>query len=143
MSLYLPFYFGQAFWISNSTYIMSTTFMKLSLLFQYMRMYGRESRVYRLCIIISVVIGLWGTAFSIIAWLPCFPVYAYWDFDVTNRVCYAFGVTSDQTAFIAQTATNMLFDLIILALPIPLYFKMYTPKKTRIGMLVLLFFGLM
>ena len=80
----------QRFYIANGTYSMSTALIKLSLLFQYLRMFER-GLTRTLCIGMIVIISCWGIAYSIMAWFPCFPIQAYWDWSITNAKCYAYG----------------------------------------------------
>ncbi|KAH8885484.1 hypothetical protein GQ53DRAFT_695932, partial [Thozetella sp. PMI_491] len=132
------------FYIANATYISSTTFVKLSLLCQYLRIYERGTAIRLSCVFLIVTIGLWGAAFSFMAWVPCFPVSAYWDVSPDrppSGSCYGFGLTLERTTFVAHTSLNMVFDILVLAIPIPLYFDRSLPSKTRMGMLVLLMLG--
>lgn len=119
----------------------STTFIKLSLLFQYLRVYQDWVSMRRFCILLIGLIAFWGSAFSFVAWVPCFPVHQYWDLTDTGRRCYGFGVSTDRITFIIHTSANMTFDLLVLAIPIPLYFEKTTMSRTRTGMIVLLFLG--
>lgn len=132
------------FYISNSSYISSTTFVKLSLLFQYLRIYEHGTAYRYFCVFLIGLIGLWGSLFSFMAWVPCFPVSHYWEeLDARYKNCYGFGISTDRTTFVIHTAMNMLFDFHVLAIPLPLYFKGGTPLKTRIGMTALLLLGVL
>lgn len=134
----------QLFYVANATYISATTFIKLSLLCQYLRIYERGSAIRLSCVFLIVTIGLWGAAFSFMAWVPCFPVSAYWDVTPDappSGSCYGFGLTLERTTFVAHTSLNMVFDILVLAIPIPLYFDRTLPSRTRMGMLVLLMLG--
>jgi len=117
--------------------------MKLSLLFQYLRIFEPGTVVYRVVLLLIGVVSIWGAAFSFMAWFPCFPVHAYWDavYPGDKGVCYGFGSATTGAMYLIQTGTNMCFDLIVLAIPVPLYFEGATSKKQRIGMLVLFVLG--
>ncbi len=119
----------------------STAFMKLSLLFQYLRIIKRSSFAWWTCVILVGLVSVWGVAFSFMAWVPCFPVYKYWSFQlpVAGR-CYGFGNSTDRTTFVIHTAINMVFDLTIFAIPIT-FFDRKLSFKARLGMLVLMFMG--
>lgn len=84
-------YLRQRFYIANGTYSVSTALIKLSLLFQYLRIFD-SGPVRKLCIWLIVIISCWGAAFSFMAWLPCFPVRAYWDWSLAGARCYAYGL---------------------------------------------------
>jgi len=120
--------------------VSATAFIKLSLAFQYLRIFQQPGTISRrFCLLITVLLGLWGFAFSIMAWFPCFPPRKYWD-GLREGVCYGYG--DPQSNIIAvHTALNMAFDLIILAIPIPLCFEKSSLVKSRIGMVVLLSLG--
>jgi hypothetical protein len=88
---------GQHFYVANGTYNVSTTLIKLSLLFQYLRVF-EAGAVRKLCIGMIVLISCWGFAYSFMGWFPCFPIRAYWDWSLTDATCYAYG------AFIRRVA---------------------------------------
>jgi len=117
----------------------------MSLLFQYLRLYKPGTPLHRLCIVLIVIVGLWGSAFSFIAWVPCFPVHLFWDavIGATQGTCYGFANTLDRTTYIMHTGSNMLFDVIIFAIPMTLPFDKSTPFKQRVGMGALLFLGVL
>lgn len=131
--------------MANAAYTSSTTFIKLALLFQYLRVYERGTVMHRICIIVAIFTALWGAAYSFMAWVPCFPVSAFWDITAEGR-CYGFGsrVAADLVAtFEGHTAVNMALDLIILIIPIPLFWKAGTSFAQRMRLLALLTMGCM
>ncbi len=67
--------------------------IKLSLLLQYLRIYER-GRMRIFCRAMIGIISIWGLVFSFMAWFPCFPVRAYWDWEITEATCYAWGTTT-------------------------------------------------
>ncbi|XXH02151.1 hypothetical protein Hte_008519 [Hypoxylon texense] len=121
---------------------MSTTLIKLSLLFQYLRVFhGGVMRT--ICITMLVIVGLWGAAYSFMGWVPCFPVSGYWDMGV-NSTCYAFGSTNANEFFatyVSHTAVNTILDMIVFAIPVPLYFHRGTVRRTKIGLAGLVVMG--
>jgi hypothetical protein len=70
---------------------MSTALIKLSLLFQYLRAVD-SGRIRIFCIALIVIISIWGFIYSFMAWFPCFPIRAYWDWTLTSAKCYAYGM---------------------------------------------------
>ncbi|ORY60675.1 uncharacterized protein BCR38DRAFT_467728 [Pseudomassariella vexata] len=133
----------ELFYIANGTYSMSTAFVKLSLLLQYMRIFQEERSMRLICIIVLVFTGLWGCAYSIMAWFPCFPVHGYWTWTVPST-CYGFGSLDSATFFgtyASSSGINMVLDIIVLIIPFPLYFRKNTPNRTKMGLLALLFLG--
>ena len=76
-----------------------------------------------LCIGLLCLISVWGLAFSIVGWFPCFPVSAMWDRTADSK-CYGFGFGSRASfiaMFEAQSASNMFFDLAVFVLPLILF----------------------
>ena len=113
---------GQIFYVENATYVTNTALIKISLLFQYLRVF-KEGIVRWICICLLIFVALWGTAFGFMAWFPCFPVRGYWDRSIGPR-CYGYGY-NDNATFIAtfqtHTAINMMLDLAIFLIPLVLY----------------------
>ncbi|RYP08372.1 hypothetical protein DL764_001941 [Monosporascus ibericus] len=134
--------FQQDYYVALLSYSISTTFTKLCLLAQYIRMFDRANPLRRLCWGFLFLTCIWGLAFIIIAIAPCFPISAFWHRG--EGTCYGFGSTEPHElagTYTAQTATNMILDLIVLAIPVPLYFQKSTPWKTRMGIGTLLLLG--
>jgi hypothetical protein len=123
---------------------MSTALVKLALLFQYLRVY-KEGPLRTTSVIVAAITALWGVAFSFVAWFPCFPIQGYWNLGA-GAVCYGFGderVTTFYTMYSLSSATNMILDIVILAIPIPLYFRKDTTEQTKLGLFGLLLMGVL
>ncbi len=134
---------SQNFYVSMVSYNVSTTFTKLCLLSQYIRMFDRTNPLWRWCWGFLVVAAIWGAAFIIIGAVPCIPVSSFWHRGSGGH-CYGFGSVDPsmlQRVYISQNATNVFLDLVVLAIPVPLYFEKTTPWRTRIGIGCLLLCG--
>lgn len=132
----------KVFYVVNASYNISTTLIKMSLLFQYLRVY-HSGHMRTACLVMVVVVGLWGSAYSFMAWVPCFPVSGYWNMG-TGAKCYAFGSTIAEDFFktyVSHTAVNTALDMIVFAIPVPLYFRRDTVKRTKLGLAGLLIMG--
>ncbi|ETS82044.1 hypothetical protein PFICI_07046 [Pestalotiopsis fici W106-1] len=92
-----------------------------------------------------VITGLWGTAYSFMAFFPCFPPSAYWDLSFDKEgLCYGYGaLTPDEfyATYSSASYSNMFLDIIILAIPIHLYFKPGTDTRSKLGLLGVLTMG--
>ncbi|KAK3368024.1 hypothetical protein B0H63DRAFT_442776 [Podospora didyma] len=136
-------------YIANASYTMSTGLIKMSLLLQYLRMYTRGTFLYNVCRSLLVFVGLWGAAYSALAWVPCSPVHLFWDrayapFEMLTMNCYAYGsmkVSVFTATYESHAAVNMLLDLLVMALPIPLYFQPNTPFKSKLGLVMVVLMG--
>lgn len=129
---------------------MSTALIKISLLLQFNRLYRRGTLLYNICYGFIIFIALWGVAYSIIAWVPCVPVSDYWTFiydkGATPVRCYGYGshyVKTFTATYESHAAINMVLDLVVMALPIPLYFEAGAPGRTKMGLVAVLTMGAM
>ncbi|KAK8023573.1 hypothetical protein PG993_011639 [Apiospora rasikravindrae] len=138
MATYLKY-----FYVSNTTYCMSTAFVKLSLLFQYLRIY-REGKMRTACIVTMIITALWGAAYTFMAVVPCFPIQKYWTLTLPGK-CYGFGSLNPPVfyaMYASSAAMNMTLDLVVLALPVPFYFDKNTPVKSKLGLIGLFCMGI-
>lgn len=83
----------------------------------------------------------WCIAYGILGWVPTIPVQAYWNLTLP-ATRYAFG-SLEVEAFVATytslTATNMILDMIILAIPAPLLLYNKTSNAKSRWALICLF----
>ncbi|KAI0850189.1 hypothetical protein F5Y00DRAFT_268641 [Daldinia vernicosa] len=132
------------FYVCLATYTISTTLVKLCLLSQYLRIFEPGSRARTVCWTGLAIAGLWGTGFSFCALFPCFPVSGFWNWTSPAR-CYGFGSKVPEEiagTFAGHTASNAVLDALVLAIPVPLYFRKSTAWKQRLGIGILLILGL-
>lgn len=90
-----------------------------------------------------IFVSLWGLAFIILVWFPCSPISQYWSLNPAAN-CWGFASQDPDdfyTSFKTHTAFNMVLDIIVLCIPVALYFQMDVQSKTRWGILGLLFLG--
>lgn len=85
----------QTFWWCNGCYNMALALIKLSLLFQYLRLLNEnpDTKQPKTRIAIVSLIGVtsvWGVVYSILAWVPCIPVEGHWNFD-ESAIRYGYG----------------------------------------------------
>ncbi|KAI1439084.1 hypothetical protein GGR50DRAFT_222421 [Xylaria sp. CBS 124048] len=132
----------QKYYVALLSYTVSTTLMKLCVLLQYLRVFP-TGRARMVCWFFIVMSAVWGTAFIIIAAIPCYPVSAFWN-RPPNARCWGFGSlvpASISAAYLAHVSSNVLLDLVILAIPIPLYYQTFKMKKQRIGFTIMILLG--
>ncbi|KAI1502065.1 hypothetical protein F5X99DRAFT_418155 [Biscogniauxia marginata] len=133
----------RVFYVGNACYVTSATFIKEALLLQYLRIFERGYFMHRFIICMIVFTALWGLAYSILAWVPCVPVWEFWVAD-PGANCYAYG-SPEPTPFVAtftsHTAINMALDIIVLLIPLPLFFKEGSTYSTRMRLVALLSMG--
>ncbi len=132
-------------YIGSVSYPLSVTFIKLALLFQYLRAFEDSPKSRILCKVMIGISVVWGLVFSVLTFVPCWPVAAYWDFTVADARCWGLGsrdLLEFMNFFVSQAVTTSFLDLIIFAIPLPLYFKADTQRITRIALLGLFTMGL-
>ncbi|KAK1989689.1 hypothetical protein LX36DRAFT_664996 [Colletotrichum falcatum] len=134
------------FYFSNASFSMSNALTKLSILFQYLRLF--QDRMPRLRIItvgLIVIVLAWGIGFSFMAWFPCFPPYQFYTLGSESN-CHGYGSTNPMEIYdivVASNITNMALDFLILLLPIPLLFSKETIRRTKNGLLGLFCIGIL
>lgn len=154
----------QLFYIANATYALETAVIKISLLLQYLRIFERGA-LRTWCIVLIITIATWGMIYSVLAWVPCWPIEAYWRWtmQLTGAKCWGFSAMDPDTfdaTYSSHNATNMVFgescpaspagkgnvmltrkDTLVLLIPIPLYFDKRTSLQSRRGLYGLLGMG--
>ncbi|KAG0645526.1 hypothetical protein D0Z07_8669 [Hyphodiscus hymeniophilus] len=129
-------------YLLGAAYVSSTAYIKISLLFQYLRIFERGTRIYRITQLTLVVIGLWGFAFIFTNWFACFPSpAAFWN--GTNKGCYASFSPNLHVAIStieAHGGSNAAWDIIVLAIAFRLLFEKDGPVNRK-GLLALLALG--
>lgn len=134
------------FYVANAAYIMTTVCVKLSLLFQYMRLF-REGYRRTITLTLFTIVVLWGTVFTFMAWFPCFPVSGYWNKRmIPPAKCYGFGyrtIDEAKNTLFAFSGSNMILDIAIFILPLTEYFKPDLRRKQVLAMTGLFAFGSM
>ncbi|KAK8083199.1 hypothetical protein PG996_001980 [Apiospora saccharicola] len=137
----------QLHYVGMGTFVMSSVCVKLALLFQYLRIFPDRPQMTRLCQGLIVFTVLYGTVISFIAWFPCFPPVALWD---TSRPpgrgvkCYGFGASTAEGlyhTFVTVTGTNVLLNLVILVVAIPLYSRKGIDARSRWCLTAMLIMG--
>ncbi|KAJ0135135.1 hypothetical protein CTA2_2375, partial [Colletotrichum tanaceti] len=134
----------RTFYVANASYVLSTAFIKISLLFQYLRIFEQPSFSRRLCILTIVFTSLWALTYSVLGWFPCLPVRAYWDWSIP-ATRWAYGSLTPEVfsaTYESHSAINVALDLLVLAIPIPIYFRTNLPLKSKLGLLALLAIGI-
>ncbi|KAL5345433.1 hypothetical protein ACLOAV_009805 [Pseudogymnoascus australis] len=126
--------FVKCLWGTIPCYNMSLILTKLSIIFQYKRIFTTPM-INRLCNImlgILVVYGLWTIVGSIVM---CVPVAAFWDETIKghcmNRLQFWF----------ANAGVNIATDIAIFAIPMPLLKALQLPKRQKIGLMFVFGFG--
>ncbi|KAI0016643.1 hypothetical protein F4780DRAFT_669889 [Xylariomycetidae sp. FL0641] len=135
--------FQVTFYVALASWTISTALMKICLLIQYLRIFDKGSQLRWACYAGIVVSSLWGLGFAFCALAPCFPLQGFWDWS-KPALCYGFGSKTSEGLsgiFLGHTASNVILDLTVLAIPLPLYFRSAAHWKQRLGIGTLLMLG--
>ncbi|GKT77445.1 integral membrane protein [Colletotrichum tofieldiae] len=125
---------------------MATALIKLALLFQYLRMFERGTKSRYITIFFITFTSVWGFAYSFLAWVPCVPVSAFWDFFSLTEARWAFGSRDPivfARSFESHVGINVALDLIVFAIPIPLFLKAGLRTKSRMSLFGLFAMGVL
>jgi hypothetical protein len=127
--------YTQPFWASIVFYQLTITFTKISILLQYFRIFV-TSGVRRACwITLSIVIayGIWSVISAI---FMCAPVPYFWNKTIQEGKCLP-----EQPVWFGNAALNIVTDVAILALPMPVLGKLRLPRRQKVGLMLVLGLG--
>ncbi|KAI0543531.1 hypothetical protein F4679DRAFT_577540 [Xylaria curta] len=114
----------------------STSLLKLSILFFYISLFTIpriRSAVYIVIILTTALL----VAVIFESFLLCRPFAYTWDKTIQGGVC-----GSSQNAYLSIAVVNLIIDLSVVALPMPVLWKLQMPIRNKIAISALLGFGL-
>jgi hypothetical protein len=126
--------YRRCFWISILFYMMSLVFLKLAFLFQYYRLMSVSKMRYVFLAAIGIVVA-WAISQAIMAFLQCVPLQGVWDHRI-NAKC----IPRTVTLWYFNGVFNIVTDVAILVLPLPILWKLELPRSQKI--LLTCIFGL-
>ena len=144
----------QHIYSTNVAYCASATFIKLAILFQYLRLFAESAtstsssqyRVVRRIIFFLITLSsLWGLTFFLLSIFPCQPIYKNWHPYVDGK-CFGWGSKNPADFFVmfaAHTASNMFLDILVLLTPIPFLGMLRLAGKSKAGLITLFTLGCM
>ncbi|KAL4794517.1 PTH11-like integral membrane protein [Aspergillus venezuelensis] len=121
-------------WISIPMYNTCLGLAKVSLIFQYLRLFPSH-RFGIICYVVLGVVVLWSTFAIISAFLVCLPVARFWDQKLPGD-CLPF-----ETLWFFNAAMSTATDLIMLLIPIPQLSKLRLPCGQKIALFVVFMLG--
>lgn len=121
--------------VASIIYVPCLGFAKFSILFLYFKL--AQLRWFRICVytLMAVVISYSvGIIFALI--FPCQPISANWDLNITDYKCI------DKAAiYLATAAVNVITDLLLLLLPIPMVLRLQMPRSQKIALMIVFAVG--
>jgi len=121
--------------VASIIYVLCLGFAKFSILFLYSKL--SQLKWFNICVyaLMAVVITYSiGIIFALI--FPCQPISANWDLSITDYKCI------DKAAiYLATAAVNVITDLMILLLPIPMVVRLQMQRSQKIALMVVFAVG--
>lgn len=125
---------GKLTYIFELFYIVAVVLPKLSMICLYLRIMTARSTRILVYLTMAVLLANW-LAFMLVAIFQCLPVEHQWDHSIT-------GYCIDTTAFFrASGIPNILTDIAILILPLPMVWRLHTSAMKRLGLTVVFLVG--
>ncbi|KAK1750383.1 hypothetical protein QBC47DRAFT_455295 [Echria macrotheca] len=131
-------------YILNISLNLAAAFIKISQLFQFLRVFEKGTWAWRASVAGIVVISLWGLAYTMLAIFPCSDIPDTWNILARDAHCWGYASqNADEFTFtlVSHNVINTFFDAYIVAIPFRLYSKPGINLRMRLGLLVLLLMG--
>ncbi|CAL5869257.1 uncharacterized protein PFLUO_LOCUS3485 [Penicillium psychrofluorescens] len=117
---------GKLQYVTGPLYTLALLGFKVALLTSYYRM-GGFVKTYRIIIIIVLVaVILNQVLFTFLVFLTCIPIAKQWDPSIPGHCISALGL------YYAIAAMSIVFDLIIIALPLPVLWRLSLQRKQKL-----------
>ncbi|KAF2848643.1 hypothetical protein T440DRAFT_491055 [Plenodomus tracheiphilus IPT5] len=137
---------------TNIAYCASSAMIKLSILFQFLRLFAETSHStrtsqYRLACRLTwaliIISAMWGLSFVLLAIFSCNPIAKYWNPTLAGR-CLGWGTKNPDdffAMFLGHSVSNSVLDIMVLALPVPFLSMLRLAGKSRAGLILLYSLG--
>ncbi|KAF1828952.1 hypothetical protein BDW02DRAFT_613550 [Decorospora gaudefroyi] len=137
---------------ANIAYTASATCVKLSILFQYLRLFAEEAPskpsgqwrlARRLTWLLIVITSSWGLSFVLLALLACNPIAKNW-YPFLSGKCIGWGSKDPDkffAMFLGHGVSNSVLDILVLLLPVPFLITLRLAGKSRAGLITLFTLG--
>ncbi|KAH6675008.1 hypothetical protein B0J14DRAFT_653183 [Halenospora varia] len=124
----------KSLWVAIFFYTMSLTLTKLSIVLQYLRVFVGP-RIRRACWATIWLILLYGFQATFISAFNCYPVSGFWDLSVKSKCI------SKEFLWFFNASFNILTDIIIIGLPMPVVSNLQIPAKQKILIMAIFALG--
>lgn len=116
----------QSLWVTIIAYGVAISFVRISITFQYLRIFGGSGarNPLRAYLAIIAIFSIWVVLSTVFG---CWPIEANWNLkDRANSVCL-----NSQAVAYANASIGIVVDLILLAVPIALLRNLHIPKRQK------------
>ena len=117
----------QIFLSNQFTYFVLCPVLRISIIFFYRRIFATEP-FHRVTAAIAWLIGLWGAGIFLACALQCRPLRGYWDKSVEAK-CF-----NGNTFFIVNQVFNVIMDFVLLALPLPIIWRLNRTWREKLAL---------
>ncbi|KAL8659146.1 MAG: hypothetical protein Q9202_007261 [Teloschistes flavicans] len=122
------------FYAFQLSYVTTLPLVKISVLLFYHRIFPQKS-FRRVTNIMGVILVLFLLSSWLVTGLQCLPIHSFWQPDIP-RTCI-----KQSSYYLATGSLNLILDVIVVLMPIPLLVKLQLPKPQKIGVIVLFLSG--
>ncbi|CAI7667886.1 hypothetical protein N7533_005177 [Penicillium manginii] len=122
------------FWASVPIYQTSLLTTKMSILFQYRRVFSTP-RMRLACSLLIGFLAVYGTWTVLSAWVNCVPLAKFWDPTVPG-FCF-----DKKALWFSNSAVHILTDLLILIYPMPVLSSLQLPRKQKFALMAVFALG--
>ncbi|KAL2813027.1 CFEM domain-containing protein [Aspergillus granulosus] len=126
------------FFVEENLYCVCISLIKASMLLLYLRLF--PSKKLRLAVFIALAITIaWGAATFLAQLFSCSPINYFWNkWDGEHE-----GHCSSHNALLlAHAILNIVMDVVVIGIPMPILFKLHMSLEKRIGMCVMFAVGI-
>ena len=128
--------FGQYTYLSELYYATDITLVKCSILCLYLRIFGINRKFSMLCYGMIAFVVAWGVAVFFVTIFQCEPVRAAWDKNISGEHCLNL-----KHFLIGTNVPNIVADAGVIALPVPLVWKLQLSRMRRVGLVTVFLFA--
>lgn len=125
----------QVIMAASIVYVPCLGFAKLSLLFLYHRLSPQRRFRVVVYVVMAVVAG-YSFALVFVLIFSCRPIQMGWDAMITDGKC-----VNRPAVYIATAVVNIVTDLFILVIPVPMVSKLQMPKQQKLGLICMFVIG--
>lgn len=119
---------SQYTYASEIYYPIVVTLVKSSILCLYIRLFRIKASFRKTCYVFLVFVVAWGISIVLVTIFQCSPVRAAWDKRIDDAHCFNL-----RAFLIGNNVPNILADICIILLPMPLIWKLELSWPRRVG----------
>lgn len=123
------------FWASVPIYQTSLITTKMSILFQYRRVFSTTPRMRLACNLLIGFLAVYGTWTIVSAWANCVPIAKFWDPTIAG-FCF-----DKEALWFSNSAIHIVTDLLILIYPMPVIQSLQLPSRQKYALMAVFALG--